>query len=122
MQEIPLERVRDTANADAEFRIAARFWNADVRFAVDERGEVLRIREGRIEAVLPDREPASCDVSIVAPRETWRELLAPVPRPFYQDLYGASLHHGLRFEGDGVAFFPYYPALRRLVELLRAAA
>jgi hypothetical protein len=121
LQEIPLDAVREVANADPEFRIAARFWNADVRFAVEAHGRVLRVRAGRIEAVLDDRDAPACDVSIGAPAETWREILAPVPRPFYQDLYGASLQHDLRFEGDLDAFYPYYPAVRRLVELLRAA-
>jgi hypothetical protein len=122
VEEVPLDAVRDAANADPEFRIAARFWNADVRFAVDERGRVLRVRGGRIEAILGDAEAQEAGVTIRASAETWREILSPIPRPFYQDLYGAALQHDLRIEGDVESFFPYYPAVRRLVELLRGAA
>ena len=51
----------------------------------------------------------------------WRELLAPVPRPYYQDLFGAQLAHGVRLPADPLAYAAYYPALRRLMQLLSAA-
>ncbi len=117
--ELPIDAATRAANDDAEFRIAARFWTADLRLASGERAWVLRLRDGRIDAVAPG-ESAS-DAGVAAPSEVWREMLAPVPRPFFQDLYGASVHHGLRFDNPD-ALWPYYPALRRLVELLRAAS
>jgi hypothetical protein len=50
-------------------------------------------------------------------------MLAPTPKPFYQDLFGAMTHHGLTLEGDLLGrFFPHYPAARRLIELLRDTA
>jgi hypothetical protein len=48
-------------------------------------------------------------------------LLAPVPRPFYQDLFGAQLHHDIELNANPLDFAPYYPALRRLLEILREA-
>ena len=41
------------------------------------------------------------------------------PRPFYQDLYAATIHHGFTAAGNRTHFCAYYPALRRLVELMR---
>lgn len=119
--DLPLESAARAANDDPEFRIAARFWSADVRLSSGERAWLLRVRDGRIAQVATAGENAAADAAVVAPAETWREILAPVPRPFFQDLYGASVHHGLQFE-NADALWPYYPALRRLVELLRAAA
>ena len=44
-----------------------------------------------------------------------------MPRPFYQDLYAATVHHGFSVSGDTLNYCAYYPALRRLVELMRDA-
>lgn len=118
--DLPIEAAARAANDDPEFRIAARFWSTDLRLASGERAWLVRLRDGRIAEVAAARG-GSADAGIAAPADVWREMLAPIPRPFYQDLYGAALHHGLEFE-NADALWPYYPALRRLVELLRAAA
>ena len=119
--DLPLDAAARAANDDGEFKIAARFWNADVRLASGEQAWLLRLRDGRIAHVVRDAGASGADAGIAAPSEVWREMLAPVPRPFFQDLYGASLHHGLQLENPE-ALWPYYPALRRLLELLRDAA
>ena len=62
-----------------------------------------------------------CDLFVAASEEAWRELLAPTPRPYYQDLFGAQLAHGVRLPEDPLAYAAYYPALRRLMQLLSAA-
>ena len=36
------------ANSDGEFKLAARLWNADLRFEVGAEPYLMRIREGRI--------------------------------------------------------------------------
>ena len=43
-----------------------------------------------------------------------------MPKPFYQDLYAATIHHGFSVAGDTLDYCAYYPALRRLIELMRA--
>ena len=63
---------------------------------------------------------ADCDLFVGASEHEWRELLAPVPRPYFQDLFGARLMHGVRLPEDPLAYAAYYPALRRLVQLLSA--
>lgn len=124
MPALEIERLR-AANADPEFRIAARFWNAALLIREGESGHVVRIRDGEVAEItpwLPALGPStSWSVSISAPSEEWARFLEPEPRPFYQDLWGASLHHGFRIEGDMEGLYPYYPAVRRLLELVRAA-
>jgi hypothetical protein len=119
--DLPIEAAARAANDDPEFRIAARFWSANLRLASGERSWLVRLRDGRIAEVAAAPSGAAAGAGIAAPAAVWREILAPTPRPFYQDLYGAALHHGLAFENPD-ALWPYYPALRRLVELLRAAS
>ena len=40
--------VVEAANADSEFRLAARFWNADLRLAADDEAYLMRSRDGLI--------------------------------------------------------------------------
>lgn len=115
----------EIANSDGEFQIAARFWNANLRLdARDESGDVsylLRIRDGRIvEFTRLDSAPkVDCDVTISAPLVDWREMLKPVPKPFFQDLMAAMTRQGFRVEGDLLGFNPYYRATCRLIEIMR---
>jgi hypothetical protein len=124
MDVVPIERLREAANDDAEFRIAARFWDAVLRIGVDDAGTLIRIRDGCIEEITPELPigMSTWDFSISAPATEWRHFLEPVPRPFYQDLWGASLYHGFRVEGNLETFYPYYAAVRRMFELMRASA
>jgi hypothetical protein len=96
---IPLEVLPDAANRDGEFRIAARFWDCTLRIDEGGRGNTIQIENGRITAVEPAGAGTSWDLRIAAPAEEWEKLLARVPRPFYQDLYGAVMHHGFGLEG-----------------------
>lgn len=116
--------VARTANADHEFRYAARHWNAVLRVDVGGQNYIVKIGDGRITDLAPLKpgEPVECDVRIAAPLDDWREFLKPVPKPFYLDLMGASIRHGFHFEGDLIgSLYPYYRAISRLFEIMRTA-
>jgi len=125
MADSTFDAVVTLAADDGEWRIAARMWNAVLRLDVDQVAHLLRIENGKLvnHTAAPASDPAATPytVRVAATGDGWRELLAPVPRPFYQDLYGAMTRHGFTAGGDFESFFAYYPAVRRLVELLRAA-
>ena len=124
MADPTFDAVAALAADDGEWRIAARMWTAVLRLDVDQVAHLLRIENGKLSghAAYPASDPTATPftVRIAAPADGWRELLAPLPRPFYQDLYGAMTRHGFVVDGDFEMFFAYYPAVRRLVELLRA--
>jgi hypothetical protein len=111
----------DSANEDGEFRIAARFWDAIVRLDVGEQSHIMRFRDGRLISFYKcdSAEAAGYDFRISAPESDWEELLRSVPRPFYQDLMAASWRHGFHVEGHVIEFYPYYPAINRLFQLIR---
>src|SRR3990172_921252 len=115
---IDVDRIREAANADSELRLAARLWTANIRLDAGPQVHLLAVHNGEMEEAAEDAA-FSYDVRIAAPMESWDELLAPVPRAFYQDVYGASLRHDFTLEGEADA---YYPALRRLVEIMREVA
>jgi hypothetical protein len=109
------------ANADGEFALHARFWNATVRLRIGERSYRLDVRDGAIARVKPWFGTIAADLAIEADESEWNELLAAMPRPFYQDLYAATVQHGFTVVGDTLNYCAYYPAVRRLVELMREA-
>ncbi|MEQ8485911.1 MAG: hypothetical protein RIB46_16250 [Pseudomonadales bacterium] len=108
------------ANDDGEFRLHARFWNARIRIGHGDGSTRLRLVDGALTDVGPWR-PADfgADLTIGADPAAWDALLAPVPKPFYHDLWAASVHHGVQLIGDSHHRCAYYPAVRRLLELMR---
>jgi hypothetical protein len=109
-------------NSDPELRLSARAWTATLRIDVGESSHALHFDDGVLTSVEPTRPDAACDLFVSASEPTWRELLAPMPRPFFQDLTGAAIHHGVGLPQDPVAYAAYYPALRRLVQVMSGMA
>ena len=110
--------LRDRVNSDAEWQIAARHWSARLRLDLGDESRCLRVADGRVEAVDQCAPEADCDLFVTASESVWTEMLAPTPRPYYQDLYGAQAHHGVRLPEDPISYAAYYPALRRLVQIM----
>ncbi len=104
---------------DPEFRLAVRHWTATVRLDIGNESHAIRVADGQIAGVAASTNSAPCAVSISAPPEAWEKMLQPIPPPFYQDLFAAGAHHGVILNGDLLDVAAYYPALRRLMEILR---
>jgi hypothetical protein len=118
---IDWQRLLQRANDDGEFRLHARFWNARVRITRgEEERTVLEIVAGEVRSAQP-WNPADygAELEIAAPAADWDALLQPLPKPFYQDVWAASVHHGFHLAGDRHHLCAYYPAVRRLMELMR---
>ena len=111
--------VQRRANEDAEFRQHARFWNATIRLVIGRKAYKLRMEGGAVALIEPWFGAIAADLSISASEEEWTALLAKTPAPFYQDLYPAVIHHGFEVAGSVNDYCAYYPAIRRLIELLR---
>ena len=119
------QRALTAAPGDGEFKIAARYWDADLRLEAGDEKYLLRVRNGlllefrELQAIeLESLRPAA---TISASRDDWIELLKPVPRPFFQDLMAAQTRQGFKVEADDpISFHPYYRAINRLFELMRA--
>lgn len=120
MKERALRLLPAAANDDGEFKIAARLWEGDVVLVSGADAVRLVVKAGRVieaAAVAVDRD---AQIRVVASDEGWEKMLRPEPPAFYQDLYGAQMHHGFAVQGAVEDVGPYYPALRRLIELLRS--
>jgi len=92
------DRLQDAANNDPEFRIAARFWNSALRFEMGEAVLHVRLVDGRISEVAPGRPAIELltpsNICVAASAAEWQQLLQPIPKPFYVDLWSATAHHG----------------------------
>ena len=119
---IPWHDLKSTLEQDPEFRHTIRHWTANVRLSVGDRHHAIRFQDGALAALEPCDADSPCDVFLAGPEDEWRELLRNEPRPFYQDPFFASVHHGIEINRDQFAYAAYYPALRRLVEVLRQIA
>ena len=113
------DTVRARANDDGEFRLQARFWNATVRLGIGHRNYRMRIGDGSVESIGRWPGGVATDLAIHAPEADWEAMLAETPRPFYQDLYAAAIHHEFVVAGDATNYCAYYPAVRRLIEIMR---
>lgn len=107
---------------DPELSHAVRFWTGALHLAEGASRCALRFEAGRLAGAGPSAAPAGPrDVEISAAPAEWDKLLAAVPPPFYQDVFGASLHHPVSLGGDVETVYAYYPAIRRVLEILREA-
>ena len=120
-----LDRLPELCAADGEFRLLARHWTGVLRLGVGDRHLDLRVRDGAPGEIvdapaepLPD-QPGS--IGLAASVELWNRILAAVPEPFCNDVVPAQAF-GLVRSGSELTFWQYYPAVRRVVELLRSGA
>jgi hypothetical protein len=85
---------------------------------------VIRLEKGQITEVASGHEAfgllVPSDIVITAPVEDWKKFLERIPKPFYVDLFGATIYHGFRVGGDMASFYAYYPAVRRLFDIMRS--
>jgi hypothetical protein len=120
------DRLPAAVNNDPEFRIAARFWNSTLRLEMGADPLVIRLEKGQIIEVASGHEAfgllVPSDIVITAPVEDWQKFLERIPKPFYVDLFGATIYHGFRVGGDMASFYAYYPAVRRLFDIMRSLA
>jgi hypothetical protein len=120
------EKLQEIANNDPEFRLAARFWNTVLRLEMGDEALLLRVENGQVAELLsgPQTFAFLTPVHIVvsAPTSDWQKFLERIPKPFYVDLWGAMTHHGFKVGGDMESLYAYYPAVRRLFDIMRVLA
>jgi hypothetical protein len=108
------------ANGDPEFARAARYWNATLSLETPTQALCVDIESGRVTGCRTGVPGAPATITVTASKAGWQAFLAPVPRPFYQDLLGGCVqHHGFTVGGDILALSAYYQASQRLFAIMR---
>jgi pimeloyl-ACP methyl ester carboxylesterase len=114
------EQLASACNEDGELRLAARRWNGALRLSIGDEVIGLSFDDGVA------RPWSTADVGVPAvelagPASTWELLLAPRPPRFLNDVMPAEAAGALVRTGDELSYWQYFPAIARVIELLRAA-
>ena len=116
-------RLQEALNNDAEFQQASRFWNTNLKLDMGNNALLFRIQTGQVTEIERGYQDfdllVPSDIQIHAPAEQWDKFLQLVPKPFYLDLWGATVHHGFKVGGDLEKMYAYYPAVRRFFDVMR---
>jgi hypothetical protein len=91
-------RLRASVNANPEFRLAARYWNATLSLESPSRVLRVEIADGQVASCRESDVGQLATITVLASDDGWAQFLAAVPSPFYQDLIGGCVqHHGFRW-------------------------
>lgn len=116
MATLTARRIAERCAADGEFRLAARHWDGALSIGLGDERFQFQLANGQLTA-----EAGAPDLTISAPESVWQHILSPVPPPFFNDIMPARAF-GLSLAGDLEMFAQYYPAIRRMVDIMREEA
>lgn len=117
---IPTDEVREAANADKQFRYAARRWTCELMLRVGDDRYIFDVVDGDVRRFeLTEDQFQGSSARLGGTDEDWEQLLQRVPVPFYQDFFGAWFNHGFEISGDLRSLFTHYWALLRLLDIMR---
>jgi hypothetical protein len=121
---LSLAALQSELGRDPEFLLYARHLTTRIRVVIGEsQSFMIAVRDGELLAIDPVVTPFdSYDIQLAGSDEVWGLLLQPEPPAFYHDFYPAMVHHGFRIEGDMEMIMAFYPAIRRLGDVLRTVA
>jgi pimeloyl-ACP methyl ester carboxylesterase len=115
------EELARACNADPEFQLAARRWQGALRFHVGDEMAGIGLRDGVARAY----SKADADVPTVVfsgSPDVWEQILAPRPPRLLNDLLPSEMFGQIVRGGDELAYWQYYPAIARVIEVMREAA
>src|SRR5947207_3698191 len=112
------EELARSCNADPEFRLAARRWQGALRLHIGDDLVGIGVRDGVARAVAHAAAGVPT-VVLSGPAEVWEQVLAPRPPRFLNDLLPAEMSGQIVRSGDELAYWQYYPAIARAIELMR---
>jgi hypothetical protein len=96
-----IEHLQRLVNGDPALVRRGRWTRADMLLEIGERGYLVAIRSGRIEAIRPVETPVSgWDFAIRGTEDAWAEFWKPNPKPRHHDLIALIREGKMRFEGN----------------------
>ena len=120
IDEKQVEEVRARINGDAEFRVAARFFDQRILIAVDDTGCIVKLRDGVVSEIqLQPSYMHPWDFFIKGSAEAWEKFLQPLPPPYFSDLSGLLARRHFEVGGDVEALFAHFWAVNRLLDIFR---
>ena len=119
MPSLDWQKIQERLSEDFEFGHAARRWTTTLRLDIGDSSHRFTFSEGRLQSIEDTAPDDDSELFISAPASDWDQLLAPTPRPFYQELAFAAAHHDFALNAEPRDYAAYYPAYQRLIQILR---
>lgn len=113
------QKFQAALNQDGEFKIAARFLDGALKLQFDNDALLLKFRDGQLTTMGIPALFDTADVTIKGPVANWQELLKPLPKPFFHDMFAAIVRQQFEWSGNSETFFAYYGAFRRMFQIMR---
>lgn len=96
-----IDHLQALVNSDPTLVRRGRWTSADMLLEIGERGYILEIRAGRIEAIRPvTLRVSGWDFAIRGTADAWAEFWKPLPKPRHHDLIALIREGKMRFEGN----------------------
>ncbi|MDR2163066.1 MAG: hypothetical protein LBO70_03890 [Clostridiales Family XIII bacterium] len=109
----------EIAIKDPEFNREIRYFDGTVKLLMGNDTYLLVIKDGVLINVLSNFvATTTADVTFIGDDYQWVNLLAAVPKPFYQCLQTACVKHGMKMTNDPKSL-AYLPAWNRMIRILR---
>lgn len=116
-----VETFAGRVNQDAELDIIGKRFNADVGVTFGETRYVLKVREGKIDGIVPSpRFDVGTQFSVRAPTELWLKFISPNPPPLYHDIFAMIMRvPEFVLEGDTLVAMQNARAFHRMMSLMQ---
>jgi hypothetical protein len=96
-----IECIARHVNADANLVRRGRFVDTTFMIAVDGADTLIRVREGRVTAIVPGPFiTPDYSFALRAPREVWEKFWQPLPPLGFTDVFALVKQKLMRVEGD----------------------
>ncbi len=111
----------EAINADAEFRLASRFFSQDILLVAGDAGCIVKVREGVVQDIrLNPTFMNPWSFCIKGSADAWERFLQPIPPPTFTDLYGCVSRRHFELGGDVESALAHFWAVTRMFEIFRA--
>ncbi len=116
-----VEAFRGRVNQDPELDLIGKRFNADVGLTFGETRYVLKIREGKVDGIVPSpRFDVSTHFSVRAPIELWLKFISPNPPPLYHDIFAMIMRvPEFVLEGNTLVAMQNARAFHRMMGLMQ---
>ena len=117
---VNLQKMIVSLTNDPEYSRETRYLNGLVKIEIDEVPQILSYTDGKLNSVsLDNKEDSECKIIVRGDKNTWLNMLEPLPKPFYQCMQSTAVKHDLYMNVSNETF-AYLPALNRLMQMMRS--
>lgn len=120
MTQVDMQKVIAGANDSESFKRAARYLTGTLKVDLGTEAWLLRFENGVATEVARVERECDSDMWVAASAETWTNMMAETPVPFYQGVQSAKFAHDLDYSWNTMTM-QYFPLLDALVRRMRLA-